>query len=300
MRNVLIITGPTASGKSEIAIQIAKKINGSIICMDSRQIYKDIDIGTAKPNSNEIKLVNHNMYDIIELNEEFNTYDYKHMAEKKILELLNQGRYPILVGGTGFYLDSLIKGLPSVGSSKDLREYLVNYYKNNNFNLRKDVKKIDYDSFNRIHENDFKRNIRVIEVFIESGRILSKLNLIGGNRFNYKIIVLDRDRKELHNRIDLRVEKMFELGLVNEIKNILNKYETYNYNSLNTIGYKETIEYIKGNISLEETKRLIKRNTRRYARRQIIYFRKLENCLWFNLTLMNNDIILKEIEEYVL
>jgi tRNA dimethylallyltransferase len=295
---VLIITGPTAVGKTEISIKVAQQLNGEIVCLDSRQVYKDLKIGTSFPDEQAMELVKHHLFGFVELDQHFTAYDYKLVAEKTINEIIMNNRIPILVGGTGLYIDALQKGFLNVKSDYGVRTHLRKLENENPGVLRKILTDIDPESALRIHPNDIKRTIRAIEIYIVTGKRMGELIKYEGPerpKYDYEIIVLDRDRKELHERINLRVEKMLEEGLIEEVKKILEAGFSKNLNSLNTIGYKEVIKYLEGELDYDTMVHKIKVNTRNYARRQIIYFRRFEDALWLNLSEISEDYAIREI-----
>lgn len=295
---VLIITGPTAVGKTEISIKVAQQLNGEIVCLDSRQVYKDLKIGTSFPDEQAMKLVKHHLFGFVELDEHFTAYDYKLVAEKTIDEIIMNDRIPILVGGTGLYIDALQKGFLNVESDYGVRTHLRKLENENPGVLRKILTDIDPESALRIHPNDIKRTIRAIEIYIVTGKRMGELIKYEGPerpKYDYEIVVLDRDRKELHERINLRVEKMLEEGLIEEVKKILEEGFSKNLNSLNTIGYKEVIKYLEGELDYDTMVHKIKVNTRNYARRQIIYFRRFEDALWLNLSEISENDAIREI-----
>lgn len=295
---VLIITGPTAVGKTEISIKVAHQLNGEIVCLDSRQVYKDLKIGTSFPDEQTMKLMKHHLFGFVELDEHFTAYDYKLVAEKTIDEIIMNDRIPILVGGTGLYIDALQKGFLNVESDYGVRTHLRKLENENPGVLRKILTDIDPESALRIHPNDIKRTIRAIEIYIVTGKRMGELIKYEGPerpKYDYEIVVLDRDRKELHERINLRVEKMLEEGLIEEVKKILEEGFSKNLNSLNTIGYKEVIKYLEGELDYDTMVHKIKVNTRNYARRQIIYFRRFEDALWLNLSEISENDAIREI-----
>lgn len=280
-----IIVGPTAVGKTKLVLNLAKKIKSEIINLDSRQIYKYMDIGTAKPSIEEMKQVKHHLIDFLDPTIHYSSFDFKKDFLAAYKKIINNNNIPILTGGTGFYMDTLIRPFIKVGSDYGLRNLLERIEKDQPEKLREILKGIDFISYQKIHKNDLKRIIRAIEIFILKGKNRNQIkNESKPVLENYRIFILNRNRKELHARINARVEKMFQEGLVDEVKNLLKKGYNEKLNSLNTIGYKEVIKYINNKQSLEETKEEIKTNTRNYARRQIIYFRKEKNSIWIDLS----------------
>lgn len=292
MFNSIIILGPTASGKTEISIALAKKLNTEIINADCMQIYKELDIGTAKATIEEQDGIKHHLLDFVEPTKEFSVSDYKTLAMPIITELINNNKIPIIVGGTGFYVQSLLTNYIYGNSykSETLRTELnkIANEKGNIF-LHNMLKDIDKESANKIHPNDTKRVIRAIEIYKLSGN--KKSQLISTMQTNMQsplkplIIVLNRNRDELYNRINLRVDLMIKSGLINEIKNLVSTYDlTINNQCMQGIGYKEILEYLDGNISLEQSIEKIKTSTRHYAKRQLTWFRNQVDAVWINLS----------------
>lgn len=285
-----VILGPTAVGKTGILTELDNDFE--VVSCDSRQIYKYMNIGTAKPTQEEQNKIKHHLIDFINPDQYYNAYLYRLDALKVIKDILNRGKIPIISGGTGLYFDAIYKGFFESPSSLTLRSYLRKLESSQPGIIREILKDVDPESFLRIHPNDLKRSIRALEIYIISGKRMSDLikNQKIESPYEFNIIILDRNRKELHERINLRVEKMIEDGLIDEVKNLLSMGYNKNLNSLNTIGYKEVLEYIEGKYDFDKMIHLIKRNTRRYARRQIIYFRGYENATWINLSQENNSI----------
>ncbi|POZ92204.1 tRNA (adenosine(37)-N6)-dimethylallyltransferase MiaA [Petrotoga halophila] len=298
MNTVLVIAGPTAVGKTKVSVEIARRINGEIICMDSRQIYSHLIIGTAMPDEETKQMIPHHLFGSIDPGTHFTAFDYKKIAEKKIGEVLNRGNIPILVGGTGLYLDALRKGFLNVKSDYGLRTYLRKLEKNNPGVLRKILVDLDPQRAQKIHPNDLKRIIRAIEIYVVTGIKMGdivKENRQSDNTFDYRIFILDRERQELHERINKRVHQMIDEGLIEEVQNLLSSGYPTTLNALNTIGYKEVIQYLYGKIDFNEMIHQIKVNTRNYARRQIIYFRKIESAKWINLSKTNQEDVVDQI-----
>ncbi|AEX85502.1 tRNA delta(2)-isopentenylpyrophosphate transferase [Marinitoga sp. 1135] len=284
------ILGPTAVGKTNILTNLGEKFE--VISCDSRQIYKYMNIGTAKPTPEEREKIPHHLIDFVSPDEHYNAYMYRVDALKKIKEVLNKGKIPIISGGTGLYFDAVSRGFFEAPSSLSLRSYLKKLEYSQHGIIREILKDVDPESYVRIHPNDLKRSIRALEIYILSGKRMSDLikSQKTENPYEFQIIILDRDRKELHERINTRVEKMIEMGLIDEVKNLLRMGYNKNLNSMNTIGYKEVLEYIEGKVDYDKMIHLIKRNTRRYARRQIIYFRGYKNAIWINLSEEKNPV----------
>ena len=288
---ILIIAGPTASGKTELGIKCANLFNGEIISADSMQIYKNLDIGTAKPNDKELKQAKHHMVDIIEADKEFSVQEYVKEADKIINKLFLEKKLPIIVGGTGLYIKSLIYPYSFCNANKnsDIRskynKILEEKGKEYLFSI---LEEKDPDSCKKIHMNDTKRVIRAIEICEITGQEKTRLNNIDAisflkPKYNCIFIVLDIPRDELYNRINIRVNKMFDLGLEKEIKNLLeNGLINKSSQSMQAIGYKEFFKYFDGEINLSELKELICKNSRNYAKRQLTFFRGMQGTKWFN------------------
>ncbi|AMW32488.1 tRNA (adenosine(37)-N6)-dimethylallyltransferase MiaA [Fervidobacterium islandicum] len=276
----IIISGPTASGKTDFAIQLAEHLPIEVISMDSRQIYKYMDIGTAKPDPYQLALVKHHMIDIIEPNEYFNAFLYQKMAKEKEEEIRNSGKIPIYVGGTGLYIDALVKGFfEGVSRDENIRKELSKLNEQEPGILRKMLEEFDPEAASRIHPQDIKRTIRALEVYLKTGKRISELQTQQANYEDFVLIVLNPKREELYDRINRRAEKMIEHGLIEEVKTLIERYGK-NLDAFKTIGYKEIIDYLDGVYSLELALHLIKRNTRHYARRQIIYLRRFPSAIW--------------------
>ena len=303
MFNCVMILGPTASGKTEVSIKLAKKLNTEIVNADCLQIYKHLNIGTAKATLNEQDGIKHHLLDFVEPTSEFSVSEYKSLAMPIITNLINNNKIPIIVGGTGFYAQSLITNLEYGNSFKDenLRKELNNLAtEKGNLFVYEMLKNIDEESAKKIHPNDVKRVIRAIEIFQLSGVKKSQLNNTmqtnTQNPLKPLIIVINRNRDELYNRINLRVDLMIKNGLIDEVKNLQTNYNlTINNQSMQGIGYKEILEYLNNELSLEEAIDKIKTSTRHYAKRQITLFKNQVYGIWFNLSDINVDEVVNKI-----
>ncbi len=303
MFNCVMILGPTASGKTEVSIKLAKKLNTEIVNADCLQIYKHLNIGTAKATLNEQDGIKHHLLDFVEPTSEFSVSEYKSLAMPIITSLINNNKIPIIVGGTGFYAQSLITNLEYGNSFKDenLRKELNNLAtEKGNLFVYEMLKNIDEESAKKIHPNDVKRVIRAIEIFKLSGAKKSQLNNTmqtnTQNPLKPLIIVINRNRDELYNRINLRVDLMIKNGLIDEVKNLQTTYNlTINNQSMQGIGYKEILEYLNNKLSLEEAIDKIKTSTRHYAKRQITWFKNQVDGIWFNLSDINVDEVVNKI-----
>lgn len=289
MRNkVIVIAGPTAVGKTKIAIELAKKIDSEIISADSMQVYKHMDIGTAKPSKKEMQGIKHYMIDIIEPDEEFSVARYKKMALECIAKVINKGKVPIVVGGTGLYINSLSENIEfsETITDWDYRIYLQERaQKSGTGVLYEELRQIDPESSERIHPNDLRRIIRAMEVYKSTGKPMSyhiKVSKEKPSMYDFIKIGLNTDRDELYNRINQRVDKMLENGLEDEVRGLINKGIDIKSTAMQGLGYKETVELCKGLKSLEEIMNTIKQNTRRYAKRQLTWFRRDKEIYWID------------------
>ena len=287
--NLLIILGPTGVGKTTISLEVAKSLKGEIISCDSMQIYKCIDIGTAKISREEMGNIPHYLIDIVYPDEEFTVHDFKTQAEEYINNINSRGKLPIMVGGTGLYINSIVYELKftNVKPNEEFRRecnIIANKYGNKY--LYEKLLIIDSTSAEQIDINDRKRIIRALEIYNETNKPMSHYNKDfrkESDKYNLIIIGLNMDRHILYSHINNRVDEMFQEGLVEEIESLLNMGYDENLVSMKAIGYKEIIPYIKGETNLEETKELLKRNTRRYAKRQLTWFRRDKRIKWIDI-----------------
>ncbi len=303
-KTILIITGPTASGKTDFGIYCARKLNGEIVSCDSMQIYKDLNIGTAKPTQTEQSQIKHYMLDVVNPKEDFSVQQYVLQAEKCIDEIFKKNKLPIIVGGTGLYIRSLIHPYSFCSSNKDdkIREHYNNVLKEKGKEyLYSLLKEKDFEASKKIHMNDTKRIIRALEIFDTTGKSKSQLNgndEIKQNKFKYILVVLNMDRQKLYEKINKRVDDMLSRGLLDEIKNLVDsKIVDKNCQSMQAIGYKEFFDYFENKITLEQTIDLIKTNSRHYAKRQLTFFRGFDDAVWFDIEKDGKERILKYIEE---
>lgn len=297
---LLILTGPTAVGKTNLSIMLAKKLNGEIISADSIQVYKGMDIGSAKITPVEMQGVPHHLIDILNPDEEFNIFIFKELALKAMNEIYSRGRLPIITGGTGFYIQSV---LYDIEFNKEPDNQNKNFYRlelenialtKGNEYLHNILKEIDEEAANSIHFNNVKRVIRAIEYYNETGEKISVHNKNQKNNISpYKFLyaVLNRERGEIYNRINQRVDEMFNNGLVHEINTLLSKGYNSNLVSMQGLGYKEVVKYINDELSLEDTKELIKRDTRHFAKRQLTWFKGEKDAVFYNYEDYNNDVL---------
>lgn len=299
---LFILIGPTAVGKTEISIELAHKLNGEIISADSMQIYKYMDIGTAKITEEEKRGIKHYLIDEIYPDQKFSVSDFKRLAEKYITEILNKGKLPIVVGGTGLYINSLVYELDftnAISNQKFRNEMMSKVKAFGNKYIHDELRRIDPISAERIHINDTKRIIRALEIYHETGKPMSyyyKNFRKPNSKYNIAMVGLTIDRANLYKRINYRIDKMIELGLVNEVKNLLKMGYSSDLVSMQGLGYKEIIAYLKGECTLEEAINILKRDTRRFAKRQLTWFRRDNRIHWVNLEEFSNK---NEIVNYI-
>ena len=286
-RKVIVITGPTCSGKTYLSIKVAEKLNTEIISADSRQLYKYLNIGTAKPSHQELKKVKHHLIDCFEPDKDYSASKFENDALNIIEKIFVENKIPVVVGGSGLYIKSLVDGIfDTVDKDEEYREELLQIRKEKgNEALYELLKKVDPESAEKMIPQNWKRIIRALEVYKLSGKKIGELQKEYSRENNIEFVqyALDWDRKILYENIEKRVDEMIEQGLIEETKNILAKSFDENINALNTVGYKEIISYLKNEITLERAVELIKRNTRRFAKRQMTWFRKDKRIIWLNV-----------------
>ena len=290
MYNCIIVAGPTASGKTKVSVELAKMLNGEIVNADSMQVYKNLNIGTAKATNEEKQNIVHHMLDVVDMFEDFTVSDYKEMALPIIKDIINRGKTPIIVGGTGFYINSLLYNMDYGNSSKDdtvrqKYEDLAKQYGNEY--VHNILKSVDPESANILHANDLKRVIRALEIYDTTGTKKSTMqNTMQSfnTGLNPLIIGLTMDREKLYSRINQRVDIMVNDGLIDEVKSLVDLGLNDTHQSMTGIGYKEVLSYINNQITLDESIDLIKQNTRHYAKRQITWFKKVPTLNWVDLT----------------
>lgn len=305
MNRVIVIVGPTASGKTNLSIELAKRMNGEIISADSMQIYKYMDIGTAKPTKEEMQDISHYLIDEVLPNEDFNVVRFKELAEKYIDNILEKGKQPIVAGGTGLYISSLINNINFSESESDweLREALKKEAEEFGPEyLHKKLQEVDPDSALSIHPNNIKRVIRALEVYYQTQKPISYHNEMSRSippKYQFVLVGLNMDRQVLYERINKRVDIMIQNGLVDEVKRLVDLGYADSIISMQGIGYKEILEFLRNNITLEQAIDNIKQGTRRYAKRQITWFKRIHGINWFNVDNCGNNInVINEIYEY--
>ena len=275
---VIAVVGATASGKTSYAIELAKKINGEIISADSRLVYKGMDIGTAKPTIDEMQEIPHYMIDVVEPEYNYSVGLYVKEAQKHITDIISRGKVPIVVGGTGLYFRVLLENydLPDVKPDYELRKELSSYSYEE---LLEMLTKLDEKAANSVEKNDKKKLIRYIEIIKLAGKPLDLVCGVKEKEFNVEWVGLNFPREILYDRINKRVDLMIEQGLIDETKKLLQKHGRIS-NITDTIGYREVLSYLDGELSLDEAKDKLKQNTRNYAKRQLTWFRKNEQINW--------------------
>lgn len=285
---VVVIVGPTASGKTALSIELAKRINGEIISSDSMQIYKDMDIGTAKVTKEEAQGIKHYLVDFVSPDKRYTVSDFKKDAEAAIKEILEKGKVPIVVGGTGLYVNSLIYGIEyqEMKIDEEYRNKLMQRAENplELEKLWEEANNIDPDAMTKISKNDKKRIIRVLEIFKSTGKTKTEQEVLSkqkGIDYDYKVFGISMDRQKLYDRINLRVDLMIEAGLEEEVRNLLNKYDEFP-TAMQGLGYKEVKEYFDGILTRDEMIEKIKQESRRYAKRQLTWFRRNEETIWLD------------------
>ena len=302
---LIVLTGPTAVGKTALSILLAKAVNGEIISADSMQVYKEMDIGSAKIRPEEMCGIPHHLIDVFSPNEEFNIVKFQELAKKAMEEIYSAGKIPIIAGGTGFYIQSVIYDIAfeENDEGKEYRTYLENIAStpNGEIKLHEMLKEVDPVSAEMIHANNVKRVIRALEFFEETKIPISEHNKEQREKespYNFCYFVLNDDREKLYKNIDIRVDKMLEEGLVSEVKALHEKGYTKDMVSMQGLGYKEILDYLNGEISLDRAIYLIKRDTRHFAKRQLTWFRREKEVEWVNKPELNYDN--QKIIEYML
>lgn len=291
MKRVLVICGATATGKTALAVDCAKALNSEIISADSQLVYKGLNIGTAKPTFAEMQGVKHHMIDIVDPRENFSVSDYEERALPIIDGLLAENKTPVICGGTGFYINSILYnlGYGKVAANAAVRAryeaLLAERGKEYVYGL---LKEVDPESAEKLHVNDTKRVIRALEIFEVSGKKKSEQNDELKPRYDYLAVAIDYPRSELYSRIDCRVDVMFNSGLIEEVKRLKSVGIDENCQSMQAIGYKEVLEGLKNGLNESTMRDIIKKNTRHYAKRQFTFFKKLKGIVWIKPEQSNN------------
>ncbi|MCX7927136.1 MAG: tRNA (adenosine(37)-N6)-dimethylallyltransferase MiaA [Candidatus Omnitrophica bacterium] len=280
---LFFLVGPTAVGKTTLSISLAQRLNAEIICCDSMQIYKGMDILTSKPDLKQRHSVKHHLFSIIPVEKEFNVSEYRRLALIKVQEILKRNKVPLFVGGSGLYMSTVVDGIFELNiDSKLLRNQLLEQAKESGIGqLYERLKIIDPEAADKIHPNDLRRIIRALEVYETTGIPISKLQKQRKGlsmEYDIRIVGLTLERIKLYKNINERVEEMFNKGVVSEVRKLLSG--SLSLTARKAIGIKEIEDYLNGKLSLEEAKELIKKNTRQYSRRQLTWFRKDKRIIW--------------------
>lgn len=284
-QKLIIIVGPTAVGKTALSVEVAKKFNGEIISADSAQVYQGLNIGSAKVTKEEAQGIKHHLLDVVPFNGVFTTGDWVKMAKDAINEICAKGKTPVIVGGTGLYVNSLLFDIGvSCGRDEEYRNKLYEIYNQENgkeiaYNM---LKEVDPESAKKIHPNQKDRVIRALEIFHITGKKKSEMKNSTESNYDYILFGLTDDRDKLYERINYRTDKMLESGLIEEVQSLMNKGLTKENQSMQSIGYKEVYSYLTNEYDKETFIEKLKQNTRNYAKRQFTYFKKLPNIIWKN------------------
>lgn len=293
---VVVIAGPTGVGKTATSIELAKHLDGEIISADSMQIYRGMDIGTAKVTPDEMQDVVHHLIDIADPTENYSVYRYVADCKAIVSDIISRKKIPILAGGTGLYIDSFLSDIDFTDVTSDeayRRELEALAQEKGNEYVHNMLASADPVSAENIHPNNLKRVIRALEYYKVTGSTISSHNEASQKKqspYNCCYICLTRDREELYERIDQRVDIMLEAGLVKEVTDLLSSGCTSAHTAMQALGYKEIAEYLRGETSYEEAIEILKRDSRRYAKRQLTWFRRREDALWINLSTDSNPV----------
>lgn len=298
MPKVIVICGATASGKTALSVALAKALQGEVISADALLVYKGLDVGTAKPTLLERNGVPHHMIDVVEPTETFSVSDYEAMALPIVQRLLDEGKTPIVCGGTGFYVQSLLykSQFGNVGADEAIRaKYEALAEERGKAYVHSLLAERDRESAEKLHYNDLKRVIRALEIYELTGKAKSEQRDERVPRFDFTAFSVEYPREELYARIGVRVEQMFANGLLEEVKGLLNSDVSESAQCMQGIGYKEVAEGLRLGQSLDEIKEIIKKNTRNYAKRQLTFFKRMEN----HVCLAPEDATVEKIKEYL-
>lgn len=288
MKPLIILAGPTAAGKTKMSIKLAKKINGAIVSADSMQVYKYMDIGSAKVTKEEMDGISHALVDVLDPSEEFHVVRFKEMAEEALERIYAGGKIPIVAGGTGFYIQALLYDVDFTRQESDMkfRQEMMDFARQNGAHaLHEKLKGADPVSYETIHENNIKRVIRALEYYHLTGKSLSAHNEAERAKespYNFAYFVLTDERKTLYERIDRRVDLMMEQGLLQEVQRLHDRGYSRNMVSMQGLGYKEILDYLDGKCTLEEAVYVIKRETRHFAKRQLTWFKRERDVIWLD------------------
>lgn len=303
---ICILAGPTAVGKTDLSLALARNLCGEIISADSAQVYKYMDIGTAKLKEAEMQGIKHYMIDEVTPDKDFSVAHFRERAEKYILDINERGRLPIITGGTGLYINSLLDNLDFTESISDEpfrneMQELAN--EKGSAYVHAMLEAVDPQSHKKLHPNDLRRAIRALEVYRHTGKPISYFQEESRKqppRYNYAYIMLSMDRARLYERIEQRVDIMLQQGLVEEVRGLLAMGYSSSLNSMQALGYKEISSYLRGDITLEEASRILKRDTRHYAKRQLTWFRRDQRLYWLEMdNFYKKEQLLENIIRYI-
>ena len=302
-KNLIILTGPTAVGKTKLSIETARMLNAEIISADSMQVYKYMDIGTAKITKEEMEDITHYMVDELEPDEEFNVVVFKRLALKYMDEIYKKGKIPLIVGGTGFYIQALLYDIDFTENDDDggiVRAELEEIARlNGGEYLHTELAKVDKESAEEIHPNNVKKVIRALEYYRLTGQKISEHNKEQRQKespYNFLYLVLNDDRQLLYDRIDKRIDIMLKDGLIDEVKSLKEKGYGKDLVSMQGLGYKEILDYLDGSSTLDEAIYILKRDTRHFAKRQLTWFRREKITIWIDKSNFESD---EAILEYI-
>ena len=294
MNKIIAIAGPTAVGKTKFAIEVAKAFNGEVVSCDSMQLYKYMDIGSAKPTPEEMAQAKHHLVDFLDPRDEFSVSRYQEIAKEAINDILSRGKIPVISGGTGLYLNSLLYNMDfsSVPGDYSYRNELTELAeKEGNEYIHNMLAQQDPEAASKIHPNNVKKVVRALERLKEGEGKIKQFSDIKEETTDYEAILigLTRDREELYNRINLRVDLLMEAGLLEEVQQLMNMGLTPDNISMKGIGYKEIMDYLDGKYSLEEAIETVKKNTRHYAKKQLTWFRRYDKMNWLDISKFTSD-----------
>lgn len=302
MKPLVVIAGPTGIGKSDLAVRLAKLIGGEIISADSMQVYKELNIGTAKITDEEKSGIRHHLIDMFDPDFSCDVNLYQKLVKEAIDDIVTRNKIPILCGGTGFYIQAITKDIDFTQEENDnsVRDKYESFYKEFGEDaLFGKLIETDPESSQIIPKQNIKRVIRALEFYEIHGQKISEHNLkesLKKSPYNLSYFVLTTERKLLYDKIDLRVDKMMSSGLLNEVENLMDKYKYDSQSGFyNAIGYKELIDYLNGNTSYERAVELIKQNSRHYAKRQITFFKREKDAIWLDRSVLNDNEIIEQI-----
>lgn len=300
---VIVICGPTASGKTGLSVKLAQAMKGEIVSCDSMQIYKDMTIGTAKVTKEEMQGIPHYLIDFVSPDERYSVADFQKDAEKAIHEIVAKGKTPIVVGGTGLYVDTLIYHIqyPEIETDLAYRKQLEEMIQEQGLEVAyQKAKEIDPQAIEKISSNDQKRIMRILEIYHQTQKTKTQLEIESRREeppYEYLVYAIDMDREKLYDRINQRVDIMIEQGLIEEVQALLEKYKNFP-TAMQGLGYKEVVAYLKGNMTKEEMIETLKQETRRYAKRQLTWFRKNKEIKWIDGLRPAEENIQRILEDY--